>query len=335
MILSLIIIFSVLNFFLFFYYKKIATIIKIYDIADSDRKSHKGKVPVLGGTFLLINLLFISIIFFYNFNFYQIFFNDNKILFFFLTIFGFYLLGIIDDSLKISANYKLIISFLLLLFIFYFDNTALITTLNFSFFKDQINLGGYSFFLSALCYLLFINAFNMVDGIDGQAGSYALFIFCILFAKGILPNFSLVMIIFIIFYLYFNLKGKIFLGDNGSFTLSFLLSYMLVKDYNLNKTLFADEIFLIMCVPGYDMLRLFFLRIAKKKHPFNADNLHIHHIIMNKLNNFYTLIVTLILFITPYLSYIFFSIFYFSLVLSIILYFIVIYTFSKKTTSNV
>jgi UDP-N-acetylmuramyl pentapeptide phosphotransferase/UDP-N-acetylglucosamine-1-phosphate transferase len=100
MILSLITIFSVLNFFLFFYYKKIATIIKIYDIADSDRKSHKGKVPVLGGTFLLVNLLFISIIFFYNFNFYQIFFNDNKILFFFLTIFGFYLLGIIDDSLK-------------------------------------------------------------------------------------------------------------------------------------------------------------------------------------------------------------------------------------------
>ena len=99
MILSLIIIFSVLNFFLFFYYKKIAKIIKIYDIADSDRKSHKGEVPVLGGTFLLINLLFISIIFFYNFNFYQIFFNDNKILFFFLTIFGFYLLGIIDDSL--------------------------------------------------------------------------------------------------------------------------------------------------------------------------------------------------------------------------------------------
>jgi hypothetical protein len=83
------------------------------------------------------------------------------------------------------------------------------------------------------------------------------------------------------------------------------------------------------------MLRLFFLRIAKKKHPFNADNLHIHHIIMNKLNNFYTLILTLILFITPYLSYIFFSIFYFSLVLSIILYCVVICTFSKKITSNV
>jgi UDP-GlcNAc:undecaprenyl-phosphate GlcNAc-1-phosphate transferase len=334
MILNLIIIFSALNFFLFFYYKKISKIIKIYDIADTDRKIHKGAVPVLGGTFLLINLLFITIIFYYNFNLYQIFFNDNKILFFFLTIFGFYLLGIADDSFKISANYKLIISLLLLLFIFYFDNTTLLTTLNFSFLKNQIKLGMYSFFITALCYLLFINAFNMVDGINGQAALYALFICCILFLKEILPNFSLVIIIFLVFYLFFNLRGKIFLGDNGSFTLSFLLSYILVKDYNLNKTLSADEIFLIMCAPGYDMLRLFFLRIVKKKHPFYADNLHIHHIIMNKLNNFYTLIVTLILFITPYLSYVIFNIFYFSLVLSIILYCVVIYTFSKKLTKN-
>ncbi|CAO6130766.1 Rfe UDP-N-acetylmuramyl pentapeptide phosphotransferase/UDP-N- acetylglucosamine-1-phosphate transferase [Candidatus Pelagibacterales bacterium] len=335
MILNLIIIFSVLNFFLFFYYKKISKIIKIYDIADSDRKSHKGAVPVLGGTFLLINLLFISIIFVYNPNFYQIFFNDSKILIFFLTILGFYLLGITDDSLKISANYKLIISIILLLFLLYFDNTALITTLNFSFFKNQINFGVYSSFLSVLCYLLFINAFNMIDGINGQAAFYALFIFCIFFVKKILPNFSLVIIIFLTFYLYFNLKGKIFFGDNGSFILSFLLSYILVKDYNLNKTLLADEIFLVMCVPGYDMLRLFFLRIIKRKHPFNADNFHIHHIIMSRLNNSFTLIVTTVLFIVPYVSYMIFNIFYFSFVLSIIFYCAVIYTFSKKITKNV
>ena len=330
MILSLIIIFSVLNFCLFFFYKKISKILKIYDIADSDRKTHKGVVPVLGGTFLLINLAFITIIFYYNSNFYQIFFNDNKILFFSITVFGFYLLGITDDSSKISANYKLITSLLLLLFLFYLDNTTLLTTLNFSFLKNQTNLGMYSFFISALCYLLFINAFNMVDGINGQAAFYALFIFCTLLAKGILPNFCIVIIIFLIFYLFFNLRGKIFLGDNGSLTLSFLLSYIIVKDYNLNKTLFADEIFLIMCVPGYDMLRLFFLRIVKKKHPFNADNLHIHHIIMNKLNNFYTLTVTLILFIAPYIIYIIFNVFYLSLVLSIISYCAVIYVFSKN-----
>tara|TARA_B110000977_G_scaffold201879_1_gene299688 strand:+ start:10626 stop:11624 length:999 start_codon:yes stop_codon:yes gene_type:complete len=329
MFLNLVLIFSVLNFLLFFYYKKISRIVKIYDVPDSDRKIHKGVVPVLGGTFLLINLILVVILYFYNFDYNEIFFNDNKVIFFFITILGFYLLGVLDDGFKVSANYKLIISICLLLFVFYFDNTIAIKSLRFSFLENEINIGKYSFFVSVLCYLLFINAFNMIDGINGQAAFYALFIFSILFFKGILTNFCLIIIIFLIFYLYFNLKGKIFFGDGGSLPLAFLLSYIMVKDYNLNQAFYADEIFLIMCIPGYDLLRLFVSRIIKKRHPFSADSSHIHHIFMNKLNFFNTMIIAQVLFVLPYASYLVFNVFYFSLFLSIALYVIAIYGFNR------
>ena len=131
------------------------------------------------------------------------------------------------------------------------------------------------------------------------------------------------------------MKGKIFFGDSGSLILAFLLSYILVKDYNLNQTLYADEIFLIMCFPGYDLLRLFILRIAKKKHPFSADNFHIHHILMSKLNPFKTLIATQILFFLPYISYLVFDNFFYSLFFSIILYILIFFSLKIINPNNV
>jgi len=335
MSLNLTIIFSILNFFLFFNYKKIAKIIKVYDKPDLDRKFHKGNVPILGGTFLFINVTFFIILYFYNSNYSEFFFKSDNVIYFFITFFGFYLLGILDDIFKVSANCKLIISICLLFFIFYFDSTSAINSLKFSFLDNEIKLGKFSLYISVLCYLLFINAFNMIDGINGQAAFYALFVFLILFFKGILTSFSVLIVFFLIFYLYLNMKGKIFFGDSGSLILAFLLSYILVKDYNLNQTLYADEIFLIMCFPGYDLLRLFILRIAKKKHPFSADNFHIHHILMSKLNPFKTLIATQILFFLPYISYLVFDNFFYSLFFSIILYILIFFSLKIINTNNV
>ena len=335
MSLNLTIIFSILNFFLFFNYKKIAKIIKVYDKPDLDRKFHKGNVPILGGTFLFINVTFFIILYFYNSNYSEFFFKSDNVIYFFITFFGFYLLGILDDIFKVSANCKLIISICLLFFIFYFDSTSAINSLKFSFLDNEIKLGKFSLYISVLCYLLFINAFNMIDGINGQAAFYALFVFLILFFKGILTSFSVLIVFFLIFYLYLNMKGKIFFGDSGSLILAFLLSYILVKDYNLNQTLYADEIFLIMCFPGYDLLRLFILRIAKKKHPFSADNFHIHHILMSKLNPFKTLIATQILFFLPYISYLVFDNFFYSLFFSIILYILIFFSLKIINPNNV
>ena len=46
----------------------------------------------------------------------------------------------------------------------------------------------------------------------------------------------------------------------------------------------GEKIFLLMFLPGMDMLRLFIERLINKKNPFTADNFHIHHLMIRKFS---------------------------------------------------
>ena len=85
-------------------------------------------------------------------------------------------------------------------------------------------------------------------------------------------------IIPLIFFLILNYYNRCFLGNSGSALLAFIISVICIKLHNINK-FYADDIFLLMCIPGYELLRLAFVRLLKKKHPFYPDRNHLHHII--------------------------------------------------------
>ena len=87
-----------------------------------------------------------------------------------------------------------------------------------------------------------------------------------------------------------------FLGDSGSLILGFLISYISIKAYNQNYIIHADEIFLIMSIPGYELLRLFIKRISLGRNPFTADNNHIHHYLIKKFSYIKTFIIMQTLF---------------------------------------
>ena len=72
--------------------------------------------------------------------------------------------------------------------------------------------------------------------------------------------------------------------------------------YNNNIILFADEIVLIMIIPGLDLLRVAVSRIILGKHPFSADNRHLHYLLLKKLGYIKTLFAIQIIVILPYLS---------------------------------
>ena len=129
-----------------------------------------------------------------------------------------------------------------------------------------------------------MNSFNMMDGTNSLAGLYST-IFLIYFL--IFVNFSaltLVLIIFLIFYLYLNYRNLIFFGDSGSLLLSFLISMIVIFNHN-SGNMFAEEIFVLMLIPGLDMFRLFLTRIFNKKNPFSGDRNHLHHLLLNRFNN--------------------------------------------------
>jgi UDP-GlcNAc:undecaprenyl-phosphate GlcNAc-1-phosphate transferase len=101
--------------------------------------------------------------------------------------------------------------------------------------------------------------------------------------------------------LWFNLKNKIFLGDSGTLLLSFIIGYVFIRSYNSGLIYSSDEIFLIMMIPGFELLRLAIHRIVSKKHPFKGDRNHIHHLIIDKKSYIFTLIVIQLLFFSPYI----------------------------------
>ena len=76
-----------------------------------------------------------------------------------------------------------------------------------------------------------------------------------------------------------------FLGDGGALSLSFFFSIFFIKFYKINLVSNSEDIIVLMLVPGFDMFRLFVLRILNKKNPFSADENHIHHILFRIFKN--------------------------------------------------
>lgn len=331
---SFFIIVILINFLIFYFYKPIFNIYNLYDKPDFKRKLHKKKVPLLGGLFLALNLLIIIFInFIYPKTLEVDFFKNTKNYFsFFFTSLMFFSLGFLDDKFKLSANLKLIVMIVLLSFALFLDGDILLKNLNFDYLNYNLNLLNYSYFITILCFLLFINAFNMLDGINGQVPTYFLFIMLIFLAKAISVYLVFIFIAYILFFLMLNLKGKVFLGDSGSLPLAFITSYLFIKSYNLGYKFSVEEIFLIMSLPGYELFRLAITRIIKKKNPFEADNLHLHHLIIVKKGFLKTFLIIQFLLIFPYVLLHLSNSFLFSLFVNLLMYIVIVIYFKKHKT---
>ena len=311
----------------------IASIINLFDIPDNNRKLHKGKIALLGGLLLFLSLLILSVNFFYNDIEFLNIFEISKKNFFLLLIFSFliFLIGFYDDKKSLNPNFKLFLVLILIISYTFFDNSSLLTNLSFSFIDQTINLRSMAIPITILCYLLFINAFNMFDGINLQCGIYSLTIILFLLFFKFFTNLLFFLLIPIIIFIILNLKNKCFLGDNGSMLLSFIFSVLMIKSYNSQPNLiFADQIFLVMMIPGLELLRLAIFRIYKKKHPFKADRNHIHHYLLNNFNFWKTTLLIQSIIILPLIINIIFGKTLFIIIINLIIYLLLIKRFSSK-----
>lgn len=315
----------ILNTFFFLNLKYLSENFKIYDIPDNKRKFHKVPIPLLGGILIYFNFILIFLFNYFNdYNFY--FFQSNiEQIVFIIALSFFFIIGLVDDKNNLSSNVKLFLIILIIFVTLMFDEGLLIKKLIFSFYNFEINLGIFSYFFTIICFLLFMNAFNMIDGINGQAATYSIFIFLVFIFKNINIIFYSLILIPLIIFLIFNFKNKIFLGDNGTLPLGYFISYIFIDNYNEVKSFYCDEIFLIMMIPGFELLRLAIYRIIKKKHPFKADRNHIHHLILRKYSYIKTFLAIQFLLILPYISFIFSGNAIFSVIFVSVLYSVVIY----------
>jgi UDP-N-acetylmuramyl pentapeptide phosphotransferase/UDP-N-acetylglucosamine-1-phosphate transferase len=323
--------FIFINLLLIVNYSSLKKIYRIKDFPDSKRKFHKIPMPLLGGLVIYINFFLFFLIGLLDSSLTSniLFSGTSEYLLFFFIASSFFLLGAFDDRFHINANLKLIIMILLVSIAIFFDDKLIIQELKFSFYSEVVNLKKFSFFFSILCFLLFINSLNMLDGINGQASTYAIFLFTFLLLNLQFVLLIYVFIISIIFFLYLNFTNKSFLGDSGTLFLGYVISYLFIKFYNANIIKYSEEIFLIMSIAGYELLRLAIFRIIKKKHPFSSDRNHIHHIFLKKISFTKTYFLIQLLLIFPYVIFFCTSNFFISFFISLSCYIILIILFKK------
>lgn len=321
-----------LNIILFFYFDKISKIINLFDVPDNKRKLHKKKTPSIGGFLIFTNFFFFFFYYLVKYIFFELdlkFFDQQEFIIFNIFAFLFFFLGVLDDKIFLSANIKLLLYFFIILILILLSSSILINLINFTFVSYNLNNLYISIFFTIICFLLFINAFNMYDGINLQSGLYSIFIFSIFLYKGIFTEISITLITSLFFFLYLNWRNKCFLGNNGALLLSFVISYLFIKSNSAN-TFYADEIFLIMMIPGIDLLRLAVFRLAKGKHPFSADRNHLHHLLLNNFGFNKTIIILNLMTTIPYFIFIFFGHIIYLIIFSFLTYAYLIFKYSYK-----
>ena len=263
---------------------------KLLDIPSGALKIHRAATPYNGGIVFFLNIILIFVL---NFNFQ--FLYPNFLIFFLLLTF---LLTkcFIDDINNITANLRFFITIIILILFFFYYPSLRLENLRFEFIDYSVEFYLYSLPVSVFCLFALIQAINMLDGINGQVVIYitVLLIITNLFSQ----NISIYFLPFLAIFLFYNLSGKSFLGDNGSYLLAFCTGLLLINLYQ-KKIFSADDIFLLISIPGYEMIRLFTTRIINKKNPFLGDRNHIHHLLLNKYNIKVASTVSSFILVTP------------------------------------
>lgn len=256
----------------------------LFDEPDS-RSVHSNKTPTLGGIGIFLSLIVVMTIV-------GAFLNTKVLLLIMGGLTILFFLGLKDDLTVLSARNKFVGQLLAAGLLIVFTNTRIIG------FSNILDIDVLPYWISIIftlfVYILIINAYNLVDGVDGLAGSIALSasaIFTYLFVNANELSLATIAIalcgaLIAFLRLNFSKKNKLFMGDTGSMIVGFLLAFFTISFINMAQ---IDEnsdyynaspalAFALLFYPLIDTLRIFFIRIfVLKKSPFKADKNHIHH----------------------------------------------------------
>ncbi len=271
---------------------------RLYDVPDA-RKVHTMPVPRLGGlSFFPVILMSMFLVigfrlYFWDMDTSSLSFNMlYEYLFLFVGMTLLYLVGVCDDLVGVGYRYKFAVQIA----------AALLLVLSANWFDSLGGLFGiYSvpawigmpFTVFIVVYIT--NAINLIDGIDGLASGLcciALSVLSVIFFLRGQYVYALLAIctlgILMPFWCY-NVFGnanrghKLFMGDAGSLTLGYVISFLIIHMSVTNEvspTLsnpYMVIAFSTVLVPLLDVIRVVLHRLREHKNPFLPDKNHFHH----------------------------------------------------------
>jgi len=157
----------------------------------------------------------------------------------------------------------------------------------------EIELGFFGIPITIFCIVGVMNAFNMIDGLNGQCASLCLVTFVsVMIITNSLGSSNLFPLILpigsIVGFLMYNLgifgeKRLVFLGDNGSNSLGFMCAWVLVYFSSLQESNIAPVTALwLIAVPFIDAMNVMISRVLRGIKPLSAGRDHIHHKLLDQ-----------------------------------------------------
>lgn len=267
-------------FAILFLMRKVARTIGLVD-KPSGRKLHTGNVPLVGGIAICLTIV------------HYIFSHPgmiNHANLFMLSISVLTVVGALDDKFDLSVKIRMAIQAFVSVGMIYFANVELVSFGNLFGFGD-INLGFAGGVLTIIAVLGCINAFNMVDGIDGLLGGLSIVTFGSigLLLSGVgeqsLSYLCLLLVVCMLPYIAMNLglvgrERKVFMGDAGSMMIGFTVIWLLIGASQSTGTPMIRPVtaLWLIAVPLMDMVAIMIRRMKQGKSPFKPDREHLHHI---------------------------------------------------------
>ena len=256
----------------------------LYDDLGHFRKQHDHGIPRLGGVAIFTSFTLTSLLFSMSGSALPV--NDVSIACIIL-----FAMGLKDDLSGVNSRTKFFVQIIIASVLVFLGDIRLTSMYG----VFGINELPYypSVGLSALIIILMVNAFNLIDGIDGLAATTGILVngcFAAIFIymhQYELAAISFTMVGAIFGFIKFNLTpAKIFMGDTGSLFIGLISVIMGIRFIELSRSS-AQALpagfpapaltAAILIGPIFDTLRVFVLRLSHGRSPFEPDRNHIHH----------------------------------------------------------
>lgn len=274
---------------------KVAILKRLFDAPGDTRKLHTRMIPTIGGIMIFAGTMFS----------YSLWFPTGKIhdamtllkatedyKFILSTLLVMFFVGVKDDIIG-TAPVKKLVAHVLVGMVLVLMADIRIVSMHGIFGVDILPYWA-SVFLSLFTYIVVVNAFNLIDGVDGLAGgvgfiaSTAFGVWFALAGDYAMAALAIALSGSLLGFLFFNFSpAKIFMGDSGSLTIGLIVAILAIKligyDVNTIKNDFILDIskpvfaMSVLVYPLIDTLRIFIYRAVQGVSPFSADRNHLHH----------------------------------------------------------
>lgn len=197
-----------------------------------------------------------------------------------LVVAAMFAIGVADDRFHLSPVVRLALTVAVLLVTIEAAPDFSIGFLGFAG-MDSILLGTvWGGLFTLVCLVGLLNAVNMADGKNGIVAGMGL-IWSLALARHaspeVLPVLAAAGAALAVIWV-FNMRGRLFLGDGGSYSISALFGLLAIYSYNhAFDRMPAGDVAVLFAIPVFDTVRLMATRAWQGRSPFEGDRDHLHH----------------------------------------------------------